>query len=353
MRLALSETACTFEGRDLPIGQVVLAAVHRGEWAELDRDVARSMGWLVHDAAPVDSQNARHMLIAWRRERHLLSAQDYHAWLAARSLTVDDMAGHLRRRAATEPVAARSNGPSAESAGEDLGGDELASIVYQETIFRGRMLAWARHLTEQEAARKALGARGMDIPASSPEDITNLMEAGIRAKSSRLHEVAPDLLRQWCAEVLALERAWTIMNDQLADPQLITRCLEAHRLDWQRLEWEEATFAREDVAREAGLWAREGTLTLTAVAERAGVVTRVDRAYAGDAGELAGMLLGAQPGELIGPIASGSEWRLVQVRERTPPSAADTELRRRAMAELLEDVLARYLAGRVEWHAPI
>ena len=52
------------------------------------------------------------------------------------------------------------------------------------------------------------------------------------------------------------------------------------------------------------------------------------------------MLTGKRPGELVGPIATGSGWRLVQLRERVLPRASDPQLRARAIDELLDDALA-------------
>jgi hypothetical protein len=183
------------------------------------------------------------------------------------------------------------------------------------------------------------------------EDVSQLVAAAKHADASGLDEISVERLRVWGNEVLELEHASSLLVDQLAHDEPIERCLSAHSLDWQRFEWEEATFAREDVAREAGLWVREEGLELSAVAEQAGTVLTVGAAYGYEAREIAGMLTGKRPGELVGPVATDSGWRLVLLRERVLPSAADPQLRVRAIDELLEDALAPHLAGRVEWHA--
>jgi hypothetical protein len=353
MRPSLVATAFTFEGRAITIGQVVLAALHRGDWAELEREVAISLAHLEHaerEDGSASADAARRRLVAWRRERQLLSAEDYHAWLADRGLTLEDMSGHLRRAAALELATAPSRAPPEEHT-YDVNGFEVAGAVYQAAILTGRLSAWTRRLTQQQAARRALRARAAEIPQVPIEEATALVEAAMQAEASGLSEVPVGELRDWAAEVMALEGAWSLMADQIADPELIERCLRAHQLEWQRLEWEEVTFAREDVARETGMWVRDEGLTLAAVAAQAGADTRVKAAYGVDAVEFAGMLSGRHPGELIGPLATEAGWLLVQVRGREPPSAADPELRARAVRELLDDALAPHLAGRVEWHA--
>ena len=167
----LLETAFTYDGRALPLGQVVLAAVHRGEWDDLQHAVARGVMCLARaarDEVAISDELAHRKLVEWRRERRLLSAQDYRAWLTDRGITLDDMSEYLRRAVAVEHGTALSSDPP-EQADDDLcRGAEFTAAVYQEAILRGRLSAWAEHLTRQEAARRALHGRRTNIPASSP-----------------------------------------------------------------------------------------------------------------------------------------------------------------------------------------
>lgn len=347
----LGETAFTYDGRALPLGQVVLAAVHREEWDDLQRAVARGVVCLERaerEGAPISAELAHRKLVEWRRERQLLSAQDYRGWLTDRGLTIDDMSEHLRRAVAVEHMTAQSPDPTEQAADHLCHGAEFAAAVYKEAILQGRLSAWAEHLTRQEAARRALRGRGTNIPAASAEEIADLVAAATMAQASGLAGIPTEDLREWAAEVMVSEHAWGIIAEHIADAELIERCLSAHRLDWQRLAWEEVTFAREDVAREASLSVREDGRSLSAAAEQAGAVTTVDDAYVDEADELARMLTGKRPRDLIGPIATGSGWRLMQLRERVLPTAADPELHARATRELLDDALGPHLAGRVE-----
>jgi hypothetical protein len=345
MRPPLAETAFSFDGRGLATGQVVLAALRWGEWPDLERAVrAALVGVQSAERGGVSfaDDELRPILVAWRRERQLLSAEDYQAWLADRGLTLEEMSAYLRRSAVGELPADGVCDPA-----------ELAAAVYPEAILDGRLRAWAQRLAQQEGARRALRARDRETPPIPAEEVSELVAAATHADSTGLDEISGERLRVWAVEVLELELAWSWLVDQVAHDESIERCLRAHRLDWQRLEWEEAIFTREDVAREAGLWVREEGMGLSLVAEQAGTVCTVEAAYGYEARETADMLTGKRPGELVGPIATDSGWRLVLLRERVLPVAADPELRARAIDELLEDALAPHLAGRVEWHASL
>jgi hypothetical protein len=342
VRPPLSETAFAFEGRIVPIGRVVLAALHWGEWNDLERAVRTgliSVQRARRDGASLADADLRPILVAWRRERQLLSAEDYRAWLAERDLTLEDMSAYLRRSAVRELPADGACDPAA-----------LAAAVYPEAILDGRLRAWAQRLAQHEGARRALRARCVETPSMLVEEVSELLAGAKHADASGLDEIPVERLRVWAAEVLELEHAWRLLVDQVAHDEPIERCLRAHRLDWQRLEWEEATFTREDVAREAALWVRDEGMGLSAVAEQAGTVCTVAAGYGDEAPKTADMLTGKRPGELVGPIATESGWRLVLLRGRMLPAAADPELRARAVEELLDDALAPHLAGRVEWH---
>jgi hypothetical protein len=351
MHLPLDDTAFTYEERPVAIGQVVLAAVGWGEWARLRR--ALNVGRLAAErleqrGEAVGEQELRPRLIAWRRERLLLAAEDYNAWLAARGLALDDMSGYLRRAAASERLG------GLELDGNARDDDAAAADVAAEAVLSGQLRSWGERLGRQAAAARALGARGAEVTDAPGPDVAEALVNEARADpTTRLNELPPERVAAWAVEVLALGRAWERLAAEVEDEELIERCVRTHHLDWQRLAWEEATFAREDVALEAALWVRDEGTALSAIAERAGTPSSTGEAYGYDAGELMALLVGSRPGELVGPVATEAGWRLLHLRERVMPSAEDPQLRERAIGELLEDALAPHLAGRLEWHAVI
>jgi hypothetical protein len=148
----------------------------------------------------------------------------------------------------------------------------------------------------------------------------------------------------------ALQSAAGAFFDRVVTREQIERCLSEHRLDWQRFVWEEVTFAAEGAAREAALLVREDGMALGEVAGLAHATANIREAYSDDVSELSGLLAAAAPGELVGPLAGDGGWRLVRMRERTLPAVDDAVLHERASSELVDQALARHLAGRVTWH---
>jgi len=347
MPLMLGETAFVFDGREVATGEIVFEAVRCGEWATLEWELVDGIDRLrelERGGIEIGDADLRPPLVAWRRERRLLAAEDYHAWLAERELTIEDVSEHLRRRVAVERAGAserRQTDPA----------DSTAGAAHAEAILSGRLSAWAQRLARRKAARQALLARHVDPERPSAAAVEKLVEDALTAPGTDLGAESAELLRSWAGEVLELDDAWKRLTEAVAQQPAIERCVASHHLDWQRLEWEEATFVREDVAAEAAQWVREDGADLALVAAQANGICGEVAAYGYEQPELASLLLGAHPSDLVGPMAIEDGWRLVQLRARTAPDTADPTLRARAIEELLEDALAPHLSGRVEWHA--
>ena len=341
----LGKTAFVFDGREVATGEIVLEAVRGGEWATLERELLDGINRLrelERGGSEIGDEDLRPLLVAWRRERRLLAAEDYHAWLAERDLTIDDVAAHLRRRAALE-----RSGTSADRRADQP--DATADTAHAEAILSGRLSAWAQRLAHRKAARPALLARDVGPDSASEAIVEELVEDAIAAPGTGLGVQDGELVRAWAREVLGLDDAWERLTEAVSQQPAVERCIASHYLDWQHVEWEEATFAREDVAAEAALWVREDGAALASVAGQANGLCEELGAYGYEQPEMASLLLGAHPGEVVGPVAVENGWRLVQLRARTAPDAADPTLCARAIEELLEDAVAPHLSGRVEW----
>lgn len=346
MRAVVNRMAFDFDEVRFDWGDVVLAAIGWGEWQLLEGSTADTLA--PADAADecrerIDAAALRESVVRLRRARGLLAGEDYERWLADWSLSTEDVrayfAGALRERSAGE---AASQSPDRRP---DTG--RLARAVRNAAILSGRLQSWAEGLAKCAAAAAGLTALREEIPTVSRDGIAGLVAAACACRVSGLDEVQVRVRAPRIAELQAAERTFA---DQVAKPERVERCIAGHRLDWQRFVWEEVSFAGEGAAREAALLVREGGMDLAEVAGLAHADIGLREAYAEDATELAGVFAAAAAGELLGPLAGDRHWRLVRVRERTPPTRDDTALRERARGELLEDALGRYLAGRVTWH---
>ena len=61
--------------------------------------------------------------------------------------------------------------------------------------------------------------------------------------------------------------------------------------------------------------------------------------------------LGAQSGDLVGPMRDGDEFVLYLVERKALPTTSDPEIRQLAERGVLEHALQQQLDHHVEWHA--
>jgi hypothetical protein len=130
----------------------------------------------------------------------------------------------------------------------------------------------------------------------------------------------------------------------------VEREIGARTLDWTRIETESLELSSPDTAREVALCVRVDGRDLVDLAGDAGVPVSRRVLFLEEAQE-EGLheLLGARPGELVGPVARNGSFLLLQVRSRTLPSAGDPELRRRAVSYVVDHAVSRAFETRVRW----
>jgi hypothetical protein len=347
MRTVVNRRAFDFDEVRFDWGDVVLAAIGWGGWQLLECSAADGLAAACaaeECREQVDTGALRDSVVRLRRARGLLAGEDYERWLADWSLSTEDLRLYF---AHTTLSGGTAGGVANQSADDRPDTAPLARAVRNAAILSGRLQSWAERLAKCAAAAAGLTALGQATPTVSRDGIAGLVAAAGACRASGLDEADVCARAPRIAELQTAERMFA---DHVVKPERIKRCIAEHRLDWQRFAWEEVSFPGEGAAREAALLVREGGMGLAEVAGLAHVAIGLREAYSEDATELAGVLAAAVPGELLGPLAGECGWRLVRVRERTPPAGDDIDLRDRARSELLEDAVGRYLAGRVTWH---
>jgi hypothetical protein len=328
-------------------GDVVLAAVGWGAWQRLERVLAEGLACVAHAAQssePADADALHSAVVAFRRARGLLAGEDYLRWLEVRSLSPGQLSDHLsrailRKRARERLGEILDEHPAAPS--------ELVEHARGEAILSGSLRAWAERLAGCAAAARGLSIDGEQPAAASASADAALVEAIVGCPCSGLTGPQAQERAPRVASLLLAERAF---RDRVLTRERLERCFSAHGLDWQRLVWQEAAFATEGAAREAALWVGENDMALGDAAAMARAATLEREAYCTEVPELSGLLMGAVPGELLGPFVSDGAWRLVCLRERIAPVPEDAALHDRAGEELMRDALDRHLAGRVSWN---
>jgi hypothetical protein len=347
VRTLVTTPAFAYEELRFDYGDVVLAAAGWGEWQRLERSLAEGLAcaadaaWREHT---LDAGALHSAVVAFRRSRGLLAGEDYLRWLEVRSLSTDELTDHLSRALLREHASGRLQEILRE---RPPGPRQLEEKARSEAVLSGALRAFSERLACCAAAARGLSIDGCDPPTAPHGAVSALVNAAAACPSSGITGPEADERAPRVASLLAAERSF---RDHVVTRERIERCLGAHRLDWQRLVWQEAVFANEGAAREAALWAGEDGMALGEVAAMARAVTQEREAYCTEVPELSGLLMGAAPGELLGPFASGGAWRLLLLRQRIAPVPDDAALHDRAGEELMRDALERHLAGRVSWN---
>lgn len=275
----------------------------RGGWVPLVSDVsARSTALAAADDATRATVDAGvpGAEIALRRRLRLTSADDYRTWLESWDLDVDDCRDHLRRRALPDP------------SGDPSPGHVEAVAVRAHVVIEGVLDDAVRRLAEDAA----------------------LAGADPRSPS-------------WLAEVV--ERADRVRTEE-PDALAVADLVSEHVVDWTRVEATAVVAPDDDVAHELLLCVREEQAPLADVAARVGL-SPVHVATFLEALDdwLEPVVLGVEPGALVGPVAHPDGRAVVQLLHRAPPSAADDDVSRRAAAELLERRAAVAMSAVVRW----
>lgn len=330
--------AVSFENERCDVADLVLLGLISGVWPRFEREVSRGLA-LERDAGGVlSAAELRARATEFRYARHLLSAREFTSWLAARSLTVGDLAGVLRRALLRERM----------PGGGDSGGSELAGALRAEALCGGIFEELAGVAIERMAAAHALGRLGGEV-ADGRVEVT--VADAMRHRAAGVAALGEDGLRRRLRRLWACEDALAALRGRVADPAALQRQLMAHRLDWLRLEGRRLRFGVEGAAREARALMTDDGLSASEVGVIAGTVAIADSFYLDEVpGQIAGALAGTAPGEVAGPWLQDGQWNVLVVSAKTLPSADDPVLRERATDELLAGVLRRQAAGRVRRH---
>ena len=94
----LPTPAIGFAGRTLAIADLILLGLRSGAWDGFEQGVSRRLALeRAHAANTVSPEQLRSRATAFRYAHGLVSAAEFTTWLRARRLTLDDLAGELRR----------------------------------------------------------------------------------------------------------------------------------------------------------------------------------------------------------------------------------------------------------------
>jgi hypothetical protein len=169
-----------------------------------------------------------------------------------------------------------------------------------------------------------------------------------------LPDLPPAARGERLAALGALETAWRRFAAQVAPPAAVQAAIAARRLDWVRIGLQAVLVPDEDVARELALCVRMDRRPIDEVADEAGLRVEALEWWLDTVEEpLRDLLIGAQPGDLLGPVPWKEHQLVLTVTAKRLPSDDDPAVRARAEQALLARAVDREVTDRVTWHVTL
>jgi len=330
---------------------LVLAACLWGRWAELEAQARTGLACLARlDDEEVDDEldedDVSRAAAEFRYARDLEAAEDMEAWLEARSLDADQWLDAIRRQLLREQWA-----EDLESIEEEYEVDdgEVRDTLAAEVICTGA----AAEIATRLAAQAAVAARSREEGAPEPtadelaaalgavdgdQVARALPELGPAERGPRLEHLAR-------LSLLAARAARDAVTDAAVDGEL-----RARSLDWLRFGVRGLVVDGEAAAREAALCVRADGMDPAEVAAAAGAELLEEEWYLEEApAPLRDRLLGARPGDVVGPAEIDGRYTVVRVESKSVPSPTDAAARARAADAVVARAASREMDQRVKW----
>jgi hypothetical protein len=352
MRDALLREAVRFGDERHDVADLVLVGVVTTDWQALVTEVRRGVALeRTRDGRPTREELSNE-LTAFRYAHRLIAAADLMAWLADRSLQLQDLEGVLQRRWLRDRFHDASVQPVSDA--------QLASCMWAEALVAGTLqrctetlIAW--HAGTDWVAAIETAHSGTWSPVVGADRTERIAAVVLDDSASGLRALGVADVARRVQRVIALQAGYERFRSQAVTEKAVDARLARHRMDWTVVDGTELSFEREGAARETRMHVVADGETLPEVASLLGVETVSRQLEIGTApAEISATLLAAQQGDLLGPWKEDGRWRVLEVAGKTEPeSAADEALRSRARDELLGEMVERLVSGRVVTHGTL
>jgi hypothetical protein len=345
-KLLTGEPVFTTGGRSYFWEDVILAGAASGDWMRLERELHCGMALLgqarAENAEPTRAE-LEAAITSFRYERKLISAQETRDWLARWHLRPDDWFDHLRRKLVHERT------PNDFAFG-DPSGDVPRSTphpaLYVDAVCSGTLEERARDL----ALRAACLALDEQAPPADLDvaDDPLLYDDTVLQSACRLG-VSAARGRERLSLLAKAERSYTAFRARALTPAALAREIASHALEWTHVACEVVTFDDQASAREALLCVRTDGRALREVAAVANRSVTSERVYLDERSSIADPLLGARKGDMVGPVAIGERFVVINVQDRVPASCTDPDIICRAESSIMSRLAASELAPAIQW----
>jgi hypothetical protein len=354
MEQAVHRPVCSVGEREFQLLDVVIAGHLRGQWAEVEDTARRGLACekrLDNLGEGLSDADVEAAATAWRYERNLLSADDTESWLLERHLAMAHWFGYVSRLVLRRRWSA---GLDEIVASHEVTPREIEDVLYSEAVCSGSLAELAGRLAAYAAVDDRVKEKSAIARTERPsEPRVRALVARLPPEISRLgiYGVPPGVCLERARVLACMMLSFEGFIDDISAPAALAREIEPRALDWTRFECESITLSNEEAAREAALTVREDGLPISEAARLAGgSLVRTDDVLEDVEPALRDRLVGAQPGELIGPLPNERGFVLVSVLDRVVPSIADPSIRERARELVVTRTIEREVARRVRWH---
>ncbi|HYZ93585.1 MAG TPA: hypothetical protein VFA34_14525 [Actinomycetota bacterium] len=357
MERVAGRTAFSVGAREYGWVDVVLAAHLWGEYANLERWTRAGIACQkrlrrLGQAVPEDEVDEASD--AWRYERDLLSADEAQEWLDERGLNAEEWVDYIERTVLRQRWASELD---KITKAESVTAREVSDALYAEAVCSGALGELGERLAAQAAIydRVAGSKGGRRPPGCSQAAVASLLKRlPATVKKTGVAGLTPGATSKRAELLACLAIVFERHIDEIAAPAALDREIEAHALDWTRIDCEQVLFADEGAAREVLLLIREDGLPLSKAAGIAKAPVEKSSYVLDDVDPSIRLrLVGALPGQVIGPIAAGDGYYVVSIVDRSEPKRRDRRIRERARANVIARGVQAEMGKRVRWHEPL
>ena len=348
MPVLAGERIFTVAGTSYAWEDLVLAGCLWGDWAALEARVRDGLACLARldDLAEADEDalaeaDVETAAAEFRYARDLVAAADLETWLEGRGLSVDAWLDFIRRSLLLDRWAEDLDEIREEY---EVDAGQIAEATVCEALCGGTANDLAQRLAARAAVHAAAGTPGSGETLTVPDDLLEraLPDMPTPARRARL------------AMLAALEATWGRFAANVAPPEALRGAIGARRLEWVRIGMQAVLAPDEDVAREIALCVRMDRRAIEEVAGEAGLRAETLEWWLDAVEEpLRDTLIGAQPGDLVGPVPWREHYLVLTVTAKRLPSEDDPAVRARAERALLARAVDREVTDRVTWHVTL
>jgi hypothetical protein len=353
MPVLAGERIFTVAGTPYAWEDLVLAGCLWGDWAALEARARDGLACLARlddldedDEDAPDEDEVEAAAAEFRYARDLVAASDLEAWLERRGLDVDGWHDFVRRTLLRERWAEDLDGIRAEYAVDP---EDVAAALDCEAVCSGLAANVAARLAARAAIHARAGAADGGVPAGEAEAIAAGVPEALLARA--LPDVPAAVRRERLRALAELEATWRRFTAATASPEAVRALVASRRLDWMRVAAQMVVAPDEDVARELALCVRVDHRALAEVAGEAALAATASELWVEEVDEtLRDALVGAQPGDVLGPLPIKDGHLVVVVGDKRLPADDDPAVRARAEQALLVRTVDREVTNRVTWH---